>query len=173
MTSPAVRYETCASRKWTFQDPNVREWVERRLRGRVLNLCAGKTQLDHTDEIVRNDLDESIDADLHVDAGEISAHVEPASFQTAIFDPPFSVFQANRTYEGETVGYDRRIKEEIDEVLEPGGRVLQFGYTSTAMPSDLGYRRAEVVVFNTYGRMNDIIGTLDFHEGPISHQPGS
>jgi hypothetical protein len=158
--TPSLRYETCASRKWTFEDPNIREWVESRLRGRVLNLCAGKTVLEHPGPVVRNDLDEERDADLHVDAAEIADHVEPSSFDTVVFDPPFSVFQANKTYEGETVGYDRRIKEQIDAVLRPGGRVLQFGYTTSAMPSDLGYERDEVVVFNTYGRMNDILATL-------------
>lgn len=32
---------TVSGSKWTFEDDPVRNWVENRLQGRVLNACAG------------------------------------------------------------------------------------------------------------------------------------
>jgi len=146
--------------KWTFEADKIREWVERELSGRVLNVCCGPTRLDHDDEVVRNDIDESINADLHVDAREIAAHVT-APFDTIVFDPPFSVYQAQTTYNGETTGYDTAMKRELHDVLARGGRVIQFGYTTTCMPRSLGYDKRAVAVFQTLGRQNDMLATVD------------
>src|SRR6056297_1529565 len=65
-------YYTCQPNRWTFQSNKIREWVEERLQGRVLNACAGRTKLVHDGEIVRNDIDEERDADLHVDVCEVA-----------------------------------------------------------------------------------------------------
>jgi hypothetical protein len=72
-----LSYHTVRPNKWTFQSTKIRRWVESRLQGRVLNACAGKTKLANDHEIVRNDLDESRDADLHVDVCEIAAAWSP------------------------------------------------------------------------------------------------
>ena len=156
-----LSYYTVQPNRWTFQSDKIREWVEERLDGRVLNACAGKTRLDHDGEIVRNDLDEEIDADLHVDVCEIADHFDVCSFDTIVFDPPFSEYQANKSYEGRTVGSVALAKRQFHELLRPGGRVIQFGFTTTNMPLALGYEREAVAIFNTLGQMNDYLGTVD------------
>jgi len=88
------------SEKWTFQDNTVRKWVQDRLDGRVLNACAGETQLKHDSEIIRNDINTDRPASLHVDVKEIDKHVEGESFDSIVYDPPWSVFQVNDKYEG-------------------------------------------------------------------------
>ena len=160
---------------WTFEVPQIREIVEEWLSGDVLNACAGKTKLAHDHEIVRNDIDEQRDADLHVDVCAIADHVEPASFDTVVYDPPFSENQANETYDlggGEAVvaGRDAVAKRQFDELLAPGGRVIQFGYTTTCMPTSLGYDRLEVGVWNTLGRSNDYLSVVDRKPGETDVQ---
>lgn len=154
-------YWTVQPNKWTFQSDKIREWCESYCEGRVLNACAGKTHLQYDGEVVRNDLDGERDADLHVDVCEIAEHFDRASFDTIVYDPPFSQNQANRSYEGRNVGEDALAKRQFHELLKGGGRVIQFGYTTTCMPIALGYERDAVSIFNTLGRMNDYLGTVD------------
>jgi len=170
-----LSYHTVRPNKWTFQSAKIRGWVESRLEGRVLNACAGKTKLANDHEIVRNDLDEGRDADLHADVCEIADHFEAAAFDTIVYDPPFSENQANKTYDlgdGEAVvaGRDAVAKRQFDEVLAPGGRVIQFGYTTTCMPASLGYKRLEVGVWNTLGRSNDYLSVIDKKPGETEVQ---
>jgi hypothetical protein len=169
-------YFTVQPNRWTFAETKIRRWVEQRLRGRVLNACAGKTKLAHDHEIVRNDIDETRDADVHVDVCEISNHFPAESFDTILYDPPFSENQANRSYEledGEAVvaGNDAVAKRQFDDLLRPGGRVIQFGYTTTCMPMSLGYERREVAVWNTLGRMNDYLSVVDEKPGELEAGP--
>lgn len=163
-----LSYYTVQPNKWTFKSDKIRRWVEARLQGRVLNACAGKTHLAHDHEIVRNDIDEDRDADTHHDVCEIGAYFEPGSFDTIVYDPPFSQNQATRSYEGKEVGDDALAKREFDELLAPGGRVIQFGFTTTCMPMALEYDRVEVAVWNTLGRMNDYLSVIDEKPGESS-----
>lgn len=156
-----LSYWTVQPNRWTFQSEKIRQWVERWLRGRVLNACAGKTKLRHDHEVVRNDINEDRDADLYVDVCEITDHFPTESFDTVVYDPPFTSYQATRSYDGAEVGDDGVAKQQFDELLRDGGRVIQMGYSTTCMPMNLGYERQAVAVFNTLGRMNDYLGTVD------------
>lgn len=157
-----VSYYTVQPNRWTFKSDKIKKWVKSWVTGdRVLNACAGKTELELDIEVVRNDIDSDISADLHVDVCEIADHFESGSFDTIIYDPPFSQFQANRSYEGREVGDDALAKRQFHELLRPGGRVIQMGYTTTCMPRSLGYQRRAAAIFNTLGRMNDYLGTVD------------
>lgn len=111
--------------------------------------------------MIRNDIDEQRDADLHVDVTEIADHFDRCSFDTIVFDPPFSEYQANESYEGRTVGKVALAKRQFHELLRPGGRVISFGFTTTNMPLSLGYERDEVAIFNTLGQMNDYLASVD------------
>jgi len=163
-TDIEMEYYTVQPNRWTFQSKKIRRWVEKHPRGRVLNACAGKTHPTHDHEIVRNDIDADRDADLHVDVCEISNHLADEPFDTVVYDPPFTAYQATRAYDGREVGDDGVAKQEFDRLLKPGGRVIQLGYSTTCMPMTLGYPRQAVAVFNTLGRMNDYLGTVDEHE---------
>lgn len=166
-----ISYHSVSPNKWTFQSDKIRRWVESRLEGRVLNACAGKTKLAHDHEIVRNDLDEDQDADIHVDVCEIADHFDAESFDTIVYDPTFSQNQANRSYDGKQVGDDALTKRQFDELLASGGRVIQFGFTTTCMPAALGYERLEVGVWNTLGRCNDYLSTVDKKPGETAAEP--
>jgi hypothetical protein len=162
-----LSYYTIQPNRWTFQSDKVRQWVEARLSGRVLNACAGKTKLTHDHQIIRNDIDESREADVHADVCEIADHFKPESFETIVYDPPFSQNQANRSYDGKQVGDDALAKRQFDELLAPGGRVIQFGFTTTCMPMAMDYERREAAIWNTLGRMNDYLSVIDEKPGEL------
>jgi len=167
----SMSYHTVQPNRWTFRSDKIREWVEARLQGRVLNACAGKTMLVHDAEIVRNDIDEDRDADIHVDVCEIGDELKAASLDTVVYDPPFSQYQSTRSYDGREVGDDALAKRQFDDLLAPGGRFIQFGFTTTGMPMSLGYERREVAVFNTLGRMNDYLAVVDEKPGESDAEP--
>ena len=162
--SLTMSYYVCQPGRWTFQSDKIRGWLQRHLRGSVLNACAGKSFLDH-DDVIRNDLDSDRAADTHHDVREIAAHFEAGSFDTIVYDPPFNDRQAVEKYDGQTIGPkgDAQAKRQFHQLLRPGGRVVQFGYSSTCMPGELGYSREAVAVFNAVGpaTRNDVLGVVD------------
>lgn len=174
-----LSYYTVRPNKWTFHSRKIREWVEQRLEGRVLNACAGKTKLSHDRRIIRNDTDPDVDADIHLDVCELADHLEHEQFGTIIFDPPFSEYQASRSYEGRTVGNVALAKRQFHQLLKPGGKVIQFGFTTTCMPVELEeddgsttrYYREEAVIWNTLGQMNDYLSVVDRKEGELDAPP--
>jgi len=161
--SEAVKTElyTVAGSKWTFDDKEPRRWVESKLRGRVLNACAGESRLRYGGEIVRNDLDDSITADYHCRVRDLPEVIGHDEFDTIVYDPPWSVYQSNEEYEGRMIGTGSSMAEALHKLLRSGGQVIGFGYRATVMPADLGYKRQEVAIFNTIGRTRDFFGVRD------------
>lgn len=157
----AVEYYRYDCHRYTFQDPVMRDWVEQRLEGRVLNLFAGKTVLRHDDEIVRNDIDEEIDADYHFDAINVGEHFPDNSFDTVVLDPPYSLYTANQYYDGEYVGQDvmSQMKDALATIIRPGGKLLQLGYNTTGMGRRRRFKRTEVAVFNHMNMMRDTVAS--------------
>jgi hypothetical protein len=90
----------------TFEEINLRNFVLTFMQvkgGRVLNACAGPTDLSRwydQGEIIRNDLHPDVESDLSVDIAELAAHLEPQSFDVIVFDPPWSAYQSNLRYNG-------------------------------------------------------------------------
>lgn len=175
--------------KWTFESKPIREWVEEKLDGRVLNATAGQTSLNH-EPVVRNDLNEKIDADYHVDVAELSRYLGESSFDTIVFDPPWTLYQANLRYNGihvhstgdnidvefslgelpidtpssdekSQLGHARLAKDGFDYLLKKGGKVVQLTYHGTCMPNRLGYERGERVIFDPIGENKSVIGSVD------------
>jgi hypothetical protein len=156
-----IKYYSVQPNRWTFQSDKIRRWVEAHLHGRVLNACAGKTVLSHDDEILRNDYNPERDADYQYDVVEIAEHFPANSFDTVVFDPPFSSYQADSSYDGVQVAEIGQAMRQFDQLLRGGGTVIQMGFTTTCMPGEMDYKRQEVAIFNTLGRMNDWLGTVD------------
>lgn len=178
--------------RWTLQCDVIRNWVEKRLEGRVLNACCGKSKLSHGDEVVRNDINEKREADLHVDVAELSIYFDENSFDTIFFDPPWSIYQSNLRYEGnhvratadgissrinieelpldideskEQVGHASLTKRGFDYLLKPGGRVIQLSFSGTCMPSHLDYEQKERYMFDPVGEGRTMIASVDMKGG--------
>lgn len=224
----------------TFQEPNLRAYVETYMQGRVLNACAGPTSLNekHDHEVVRNDINPDVESDLTVDIAELACHFPPNSFDTVIFDPPWSAYNSRLRYDGfvchksaadglpvnqisvdvrdlpfdvpgedaiegrghhqatlgshsdkqaiigsgnsdsrnsqstETVdtttpkdqlGHAKLAKLGFDYLLRDAGRIIQFAYTGSIMPADLGYQRVDRTAFDPTGTYKTLIAGVDIN----------
>jgi len=155
----------------TFGNRKVREFVEYHIEGKVLNATAGETVLSHPDEIVRNDINpDRPDLDSTVDVHDLLDVYEPGSYDTIVYDPPFTDRQAADTYGTDFPGYGRDLMEIFDQLLVNGGKVITVGYTTDAMPPELGYHRDHVCLVNTFGRMWDFFVVVDSHVGDYPSQ---
>lgn len=147
--------------RWTFEYTPAREILREEMHGRTLNACAGKTQLDHDAEIVRNDLNPDRDADHHVDVTEIAEHFAPQSFDTVIFDPPFDEKQAETKYDGLHAMDVYAALEQFNELVRPGGSVVTFGWNSWGMRSFPAFERSRTTLLQRGPIHRDVIVTVD------------
>lgn len=145
-------------RKWTFQMPKVRKWIEARLTGDVLNLFGGVTRLTYDGAILYNDLNVDLPADYRRDAYDLSQWADTADrFDTVIFDPPYTAFQAVRTYGSKKAQEVSHARDVVELVLKPGGRVLSLGFNSTGMSESRGFVKDAIALVNCGASHNDII----------------
>jgi len=153
--------------RWTFEYAPARDFVQDRLKGRVLNACAGRTKLDHDHEIVRNDLNPDRDADTHHDVAEIADHFEMGSFDTVIFDPPFDDTQADDKYDGLRADDVLEAFWQFARLLRSEGRVITFGWNSWGMSSVDGFVREETNLLQRGPCLRDVVVTVDRRDGYI------
>lgn len=159
---PELTYLCVQPNRWTFESDKIRQWVESQLVGEpVLNACAGRAELDWLGEVIRNDVNPEMPADMHHDVAELDDVLGRNSVDSVVFDPPYSEDAAERLYDGYDVEDEKEAIETFHHVLRPGGVVVMLGYSTTCMPAELGYRRQAVSVFNTLGRANDWLGVAD------------
>jgi len=147
--------------RWTFEYRPAREFVEERLRGDVLNACAGRVRLRHDGAVHRNDLNPEIDADTHVDVANIAEEFAPESFDTVVFDPPYDDLQAADKYDALRADDVLAAFNGFGELLRPGGRVIAFGWNSWGMTSVRGFEREDTVLFQRGPCKRDVIATVD------------
>jgi hypothetical protein len=151
-------------RKWTFQMPKLREWVENRLEGDVLNLFGGVTRLTHPLHnpvmgrvILYNDLNPDLQADFRKDAYDLTQWRElEGAFDTVVFDPPYTAYQAVKTY-GRKAQLVSHARDVVEFVLRPGGRVVSLGFNSTGMSESRGFYKEAVALVNCGGSHNDYL----------------
>jgi hypothetical protein len=157
-------------RKWTFQMPKLRAWVESRLEGDVLNLFGGVTQLTPPagGVIVTNDLHPDIPSTHKFDACDLTQWVGLAKeFDTVIFDPPYSDFQAVKTYGVKKAQKVTHARDVVEWVIRPGGRVISLGFNSTGMGLNRGYEKEGLLLVNCGGSHNDYIVLSERHTGKV------
>jgi hypothetical protein len=149
-------------RKWTFQMPKLRAWVEERIEGKTLNLFGGITRLNG--DIAYNDINPDLPADYRRDAYDLAEWSDSADrFDTVIFDPPYTAFQAVRTYGGKKAQEVSHARDVVEYVLKPKGRVISLGFNSTGMSESRGFVREGVALVNCGGSHNDFILVSERH----------
>jgi hypothetical protein len=110
----------------TFSEPNLRNFVEHYLKGRVLNACAGESHLTHDGDIVRNDINPEKPADLHVDVCKLPLHLEENSFDAIVYDPPWSHYESRARYDGYHVHKNLKMPDLHQKKMEIDVRKLPF-----------------------------------------------
>lgn len=145
-------------KRMTFQSPKMKQWVEDRFSGLVLNLFAGDTKLDLQE--IRNDIREDAIAEYHLDALDFVKSWD-AAFDTIILDPPYSYRKAMEMYDGKYSSKFRQIADEIPRILSPNGKVIHFGYHSTFMGKIRKFGLEELCVFGHGGAQHCTIAIIE------------
>jgi len=158
-------------RRYTFESPKIKKWVESRAKGKVLNLFAGKTKLD-LDE-VRNDFDKKMLADYFKDALDFVKEWKGEKFDTIILDPPYAYRKAMEMYNGNYSSKFKQIADELTRILKEDGEVISFGYHSTFLGKKRNYILKELCIFAHGGSQHCTIGIIETKqtEGRNSSQP--
>jgi hypothetical protein len=145
-------------RKWTFQMPKLRAWVESRLEGTVLNLFGGVVRLPSA---VHNDLNKDLangPLDLNRDAFDLEAWVDSAGvYDTVVFDPPYSAHQAVVSYGTKKQQRVSHARDVVEYVLAPHGRVISLGFNTTGMSNARGFTKENILIVNCGGSHNDYL----------------
>jgi hypothetical protein len=150
-------------RRYTFQAPKMKEWVERNSFGKVLNLFAGWTRLalDET----RIDLDPSMPADEHVDALQfliqtINTHPNQ-KWNTVILDPPYSYRKSIEMYQGNYTSKFKLIADRLSRVTTSDCSIISFGYHSSFMGGVRDFYLQKLCVFAHGGAQHCTIGIVE------------
>ncbi len=148
-------------RRYTFEAPKLKAWVESRCEGRVLNLFAGKTLLNANE--YRVDLDIDTPADLHLDvrkAVNILAK-RRRKFNTIIIDPPYNWRKAKEKYGSRMIGQFPQLKNELLSIIPINGRVITFGYDTVGMGKTRGFKKIEICVICHGGETHDTLCVIE------------
>ena len=146
-------------KRYTFECPKIRDWVEKNSKGKVLNLFAGKTKLN-LDE-TRNDKDHNMKSEHHKDALDFVKEWTGHTFDTIILDPPYSYRKSMEMYEGHRNSRFKLVADEIPRILSSDARVISFGYHTTFMGNKRGFMLSELCVFSHGGAQHATIGIIE------------
>ena len=150
-----LEYMLQPPKKWTFEQPKLKRWVEKWCIGDVLNVFAGKIHLNVLYEI-RIDISPEFNPDICSDA--LSALMLcNRKFDTIILDPPYNIRKGREKYHGKFKGRLRLIKELIPGILNDHGRVISLGYSSTGMGKKRGFKKIAICLVCHSGDHNDTI----------------
>lgn len=148
--------------KWTFSTKMVRDIALDHVHGRVLNACAGKTELEKRGcTFVRNDLNEDIDADYHYDVRGLDDHLESETFDSVILDPPFDPGRAEKLYEGWHGQEYADARDAVAELVRPGGTVVELGWNSWSLGDKDSWERQEWHIFRQASFKGDVHLVVD------------
>jgi len=148
-------------RKYTFEQPLLKKFVETSCKGKVLNLFAGKTRLD-VDE-TRVDMSNEFNPDYCMEAFDfIKFCIEnQMKFDTIILDPPYSLRKSMEKYGGKVCSTFTKIIDNIPLVLNDDGIVISCGYQSVIMGNKRGFVQEKICLVSHGGSHHDTICVVE------------
>jgi len=154
-------YLTQPPKKYTFQQPKLREWTEKQCKGKVLNLFAGTTKLNVNE--VRVDIDKNVPADYYMEAFEFVnfAKEQGMKFDTIILDPPYNLRKSREKYGGRYIGSFTKIKNALLPLMNDGCIVIHYGYDTVGMSKSRGFEKIGVCVVCHNGDHNDTLCVVE------------
>lgn len=163
-TALGLSYYTTQAGAMSFESDKVRGFVSQFIEptDRVLNLCAGDTELD-VGAVDRNDVRPEVESEYTEDVRDLFEIVDE-KYDVVIFDPPFSLHQHTQTYGLNSElwpGYGEHIATGLASLLKQGGRAIQFGFHATIDPADTTeLTPTHVGIFQQLGRSYDWCATV-------------
>jgi hypothetical protein len=119
---------------------------------------------------MRNDADETKEAESHIDGLDFLKGIADSSVDGVLFDPPYSVEQALRSYRPRYNGtagrteYQGKCKDEIARVVKRGGKAICFGWNSCGIGKNRGFDLRRVLLLCHGACHNDTIVTVETKE---------
>jgi len=119
---------------------------------------------------ITNDLDPQFKTDYNLEALDFMKTVNTEVIDFVLFDPPYSPRQVSEVYKsfGKTVSMETTqssywaiLKDEIQRVLKPGGKVISFGWNSNGVGKTRGFRIDRILIVAHGGNHNDTICTVE------------
>lgn len=118
---------------------------------------------------ITNDINPKMQTDYNLDALEFAKKLcqKEIIADLILFDPPYSMEQAKRSYElsethfsktaAQSIGRWAQLKTVLSKLLKPNGVVISFGYSSTGFGRKRGFVLEEVHLLNHAGGHYDTI----------------
>lgn len=120
---------------------------------------------------IRNDLNPEYDTDFHMDALEFLKQFENEYADVVLYDPPFSIHQAQECYKSygkeklkttpSSMKYWGDCKNEVARILKPNGIAICCGWSSMGIGINRGFEMQEVLLVPHGGSKNDTIVTVE------------
>jgi len=147
--------------KYTFKSKSIKDWVESHCEGKnILNLFAGQVKLDRCFEI-RNDIDETMNADYHLDALDFVTKWHGNPFDVVILDPPYSYRKSMEFYKGHKASKFNQLKDYLPQLVVKNGKVITFGYHSISMGAVRNFKQNEIMLMSHGGAIHDTIAIVE------------
>jgi hypothetical protein len=129
--------------------------------------------VDFLPTVFSNDLNPSTDVPHHFDALNYLKQFQDNLFAGCLFDPPYSITQANEHYKdygadlmpehagNKWMWYWARCKDEIARIVRASGKVICFGWNSMGMGGRRGFEMKRILLVPHGGSRNDTIVTVE------------
>jgi hypothetical protein len=164
----------------TFSIPPIREFVNRYLA--LSTVSIDPFARNNSIATWRNDLDPATAAPVHMDA-EVFCRSGIPCVDLALFDPPYSPRQISEHYRAagrevnqqdtQSAALYKRVRDALDPLIEPGGIVLSFGWSSNGMGKGRGYVIEEILLVAHGGAHHDTICIAERKAGQAADHPTS
>lgn len=156
-----MTYLTQPPKKWTFEQPKLKQYIESMCMGKVLNLFAGKIHLSVVE--TRIDVSQEFNPDIRMDAYEyvLLCRENTEIYDTIILDPPYNLRKSREKYNGKYIGSFTKIKNELPEILSPGGLIITLGYDTVGMARCRGFEKIAICVICHNGDHNDTLCVVE------------
>jgi len=164
MSEIALSREWAMPSRWTFDIPPIKEFVLSEMdNGLWIDPFAGKSKLAD----VTNDIHPDRDTDYSLKAVDFLSEFDRNEIDGGvIFDPPYSATQLKRLYgeidieveQDDTNGrFYGRNKDEIERICAPGSTVVSFGWGSSGIGKNRGFKKRKITLVCHGSSRNDTI----------------
>lgn len=154
--------------KWTFRIEPIQMLIKEEVTcGLWIDPFAGAT----SPASLTNDLNPEMPARFHLDALEFMRQQVGEIADGVIYDPPYSIRQADECYSGYgkeklaidvfNMAYWAAIKDEMTRAVKFGGKVICCGWNSMGCGLNRGFRMDRILLVPHGGSKNDTIVTVE------------
>jgi len=153
--------------KNTFQIKPIKELLQEEMgTGIWIDPFSGGSNL----ATITNDLNPEVQANHHLTARAFLESFKDRSVDGVLYDPPYSVRQVSECYKkfGLTItqkttraDWWTKHKIEIARVVDPGGKVISFGWNSGGIGKKLGFEITRILLVPHGGIHNDTICVVE------------